>query len=119
MTVSTLAHLDEDDDIDIKTDDLREIARLTNASSGSVARNAFFLERIATDAAAQADLVEGSVAMLDEMAENMGNVVEGARRSLEIARSTSETSESAAAAARAALGELEGAASTIDRFDRM
>lgn len=120
MVVHALARTEAGDDvIPIAADDLREIARLTNASSSSVARNAFFLERVATDAAAQADLVEGSVDMLDEMAANMGNVVEGVRRSLEIARTTGETSFSAAANAREALADLESAATAADRFDRM
>lgn len=100
-------------------DDLREIARLTNVSSGSVARNAFFLEQIAGDAAEQADLMEGSVSRLDEMVENMRTVVEGARRSLEIATRTGETSTAAAAIARDSLGELEAAAATFDLFDHM
>lgn len=119
MSLPAVARLLEDETIEIKAGDLREIARLTNVSSGSVARNAFFLEQIATDAAAQADAVEGSVAMLDQMTANMSELVNGARRSLEIARKTGETSTAAAAAARAALGDLESAASTVDRFDSM
>ncbi len=121
MTLHALAQVApcEDGVIPIAADDVREIARLTNASSSSVARNAFFLEQVATDAAAQADLVEGSVAMLDEMAANMDNVVEGARRSLEIVRATGETSVSAAETAREALGDLASAAETVDRFDDM
>jgi methyl-accepting chemotaxis protein len=99
--------------------DLQEIARLTNVSSGSVARNAFFLEQIAGDASEQADLMEGSVARLDEMVENMRNVVDGARRSLEIATRTGQTSTATAAIARDSLGELEAAAATFDKFDQM
>lgn len=120
MTQDALAAGDEDGAvIPILAGDLREIARLTNASSRHVARNGFFLDRIATGAASQADLVDGSVVMLDEMSKNMHTVVESARRSLAIARKTGETSEAAAGIAHGALRELESAGSSVDRIDAM
>src|SRR6266851_5252342 len=84
------------DDLDSQVaGDLREIARLTNATSSGIARNGFFLDRIADEAAARAEGMEGSVAMLGEMVETMDQVLTSARRSSEIAERTGETSVAA------------------------
>ena len=61
--------------------DLREIARLTNTSSSSVAKNNFFLDRIAAGAAAEADLVDDAVSRLDATVESMRTLAGTARGS--------------------------------------
>src|ERR1700680_4369543 len=108
------------DDLDPKVaGDLREIARLTNVTSSGIARNGFFLDRIADEAAARAEGMDGSVAMLGEMVETMDQVLTSARRSSEIAERTGETSAAAGTIARDALGELDRAADTIVRLTGM
>jgi methyl-accepting chemotaxis protein len=119
MAVHALVSAASDEELVIKAEDLREIARLTNASSSRVARNAFFVEQIANDAAAEADLVDGSASMLDEMSSNMEGLVAAARRSLQIAQDTGETSAGAARIAGEALRDLEATATTMEHFDRM
>jgi hypothetical protein len=48
-------------------------------TSSGIARNGFFLDRIADEAAARAEGMDGSVAMLGEMVETMDQVLSSAR----------------------------------------
>jgi ABC-type transporter Mla subunit MlaD len=108
------------DDLDPQVaGDLRDIARLTNVTSSGIARNGFFLDRIADEAAARAEGMDGSVAMLGEMVDTMHQVLTSARRSSEIAERTGETSATAGTIARDALAELDRAADSIVRLTGM
>ena len=97
--------------------DLQEIAALTNASSGSIARNGFFLDRISNDASEQADLVDESALLLEKMVENMRELAGGARRSMDIATRTGDISSETADAVRGALADLAATATTVGRFE--